>query len=177
MENTYLTEDKLYDILKLIYPDEEIIRDKKIPDQKNLCRPDFRLPNLKLIFEFDGYNHYTTAKRVVNDHHNDLFYESLGYKVIRIPYFIQLNREFYKNILNIDRDDDYIYKNGFIDDKVVLPADFCSLGVARFNKDVNGRFLYCKDEIAHSLYIKYVKLGNRHLVYSKDIKVDNIEWI
>ena len=74
---TYLTEEKLGEILSKIYTNEIIIHNKKIPEYKNLCRPDYRLPNLKLIFEFDGSNHYTSSKRIISDLKNDNFYFQL----------------------------------------------------------------------------------------------------
>ena len=58
----------------------------------------------------------------------------MGYTVIRIPYFIQMNKQVLYNLINlgdINLDDVTIdlitssYKDGFIDNKAVRIKDFC----------------------------------------------------
>lgn len=167
LDNTYLTEEKLGKILDIVYPNEEIIHNKKIPEYEEKCRPDYRLPNLKLIFEFDGSTHFTNPKRIIMDEKNDLFYESLGYKVIRVPYFVQMDANFFINILNLNIGRIYNYPNGFIDEKAQLPAEFCNLGIRKFYDllKVGGLYEYCCKEIFESLGEKVKLLGDERLVY------------
>lgn len=146
----YLTELKLGEILKDIFPDEIIINNKKIIGYKELCRPDYQIPNKKLIFEFDGPTHYTSPKRILKDIENDKFYNSIGFTVIRIPYFIQIDKDFYSNILNIDRESLYNFPNGFISDVIVLPAEYCYAGINKFLNDLE-RFKYASNDIINSL--------------------------
>lgn len=56
-------------------------------------RPDYRCEELKLIVEFDGIPHYQKPDVILRDKDNQIIYESFGYKVVRIPYFIQLTNE------------------------------------------------------------------------------------
>ena len=166
LTDDYLDEEKLGQVLEIIYPNEKIIHNRKIPGYKELCRPDYRLPNLNLIFEFDGSTHFTNPKRIIMDEKNDIFYKSLGYRVIRIPYFIQMNSEFFKNILNLDIGNLYNYPNGFIDNRAALPAEFCSLGLRKYIKNIKVDYGYCLDEIKQSLEVKIKQLGDERLVVS-----------
>lgn len=146
----YLTEQKLVDFLKL-YIDKEGISNRNFLSYK--FRPDFVSHKEKLVVEFDGYLHYTKAETIVNDYHKDAIIQNSGYSVIRIPYFVQLDKLVMQNAFF-----DYIlepfdlvnYPHGFVDSKAVLPADFCSLGVERFRKDLI-RFAYIADDILESL--------------------------
>ena len=60
-KNNYLTESKLSNLLKEIYPSEEFEHDKKVPNSDINLRPDYRSDELKLIVEFDGYRHYSVS--------------------------------------------------------------------------------------------------------------------
>ena len=64
-------------------------------------RPDYRSETLKMIVEFDGIQHYTKPDIIEKDARNTKLYESIGYKVIRIPYFIQLSNAAVKTIFGV----------------------------------------------------------------------------
>ena len=98
MNSVYLTEDLLGNALQKIIPGHWI-RDKKFVGR---TRPDFRNDVAKLIVEFDGSTHYTSAKRIVADKAKDLAEARAGYKVIRIPYFVQLSAQTIKLLFSID---------------------------------------------------------------------------
>lgn len=92
------------DYLKVIFPEikpEQWIHDTAIGHGKRI-RPDYRCDELMLIIEFDGVQHYQKPDRMRQDKANQEFYESLGYKVVRIPYFIQLTNEVVKIMFGRD---------------------------------------------------------------------------
>lgn len=81
--------------LKVIFPDvDDWIHDKTISSLpagvKLRTRPDYRSEKLKMIVEFDGLQHYSNPNKIEIDKKNTENYINLGYKVVRIPYFIQL---------------------------------------------------------------------------------------
>jgi hypothetical protein len=121
-------------------------------------RPDFISHRKKIVVEFDGYLHYTKAKTILDDMTKDAILLSDGYCVIRVPYFVQLD----KRVMNIlfgeflEPFDFNNYPHGFVDQKAVLPADFCSLGVQRFKSDLE-KFDYIRDEILDSLKMKNLR--------------------
>ena len=73
--------------LKEIYPRvTDWVHDKVIPHSGRLLRPDYRSETLKMIIEFDGFPHYQQPDTIKKDGESKAFYETLGYKVVRIPY-------------------------------------------------------------------------------------------
>ncbi len=80
-------------------------------------------------------------------------FTSLGYKVIEIPYFVQLSRDVIKHMFNIDLDIEQTYPHGFIDKDAMLPLDFCCLGIERFESDLET-FGFIKEDILSSLRTK-----------------------
>jgi len=135
--NNYLTETKLGVILETLYPEMEFIHNKIVPNSGLRSRPDYRCEELKLIVEFDGHYHFTNPKTILSDVTKDNAYESMGYTVIRIPYFIQINRHtaklfFDSSKCGLLRVEDF--PQGFITLNAITPASFCSLGVELFYK-------------------------------------------
>lgn len=100
-KDTGLHRTGLDEYLKVIFPDIsafEWIHDKTIDGLRKKIRPDYRCERLKMIIEFDGVQHYQKPERIKADYENQAIYEELGYKVIRIPYFIQLSNDVVKQI-------------------------------------------------------------------------------
>jgi hypothetical protein len=147
----YLTEHKLVTFL-LTFIDPDGIHNKQF--MKHRFRPDFVSHKHKFIVEFDGYLHYTKAKTILDDYRKDKIIFDEGYTIQRIPYFVQLDRKVMDHLFSsymINETHDYIkYPHGFIDDKAILPADFCTLGVKRFKEDLD-KFEYISKEILNSL--------------------------
>jgi very-short-patch-repair endonuclease len=163
----YLTEEKLCNIISEIYINEQIIFDKAYPGHK--FRPDIYLPTKKIVIEFDGHLHYTLAKTVINDINKENILLKDGVKLVRIPYFVQLSTEIFKNIFDIDFIFNQIYPHGFISEKVILPADFCELGIERFLNDLE-KFNFIKNDIIKSLKDKINIIDNKRLVIPKVIE-------
>lgn len=160
----FLTEEILFSYLKIIYPGYEWVHDKSFIKGKRV-RPDYRCEELKVIVEFDGYNHYNSTSRIISDINNTELYESFGYKVVRIPYFVQMSSVVIKHLFNVDVIIEQTFPQGFVSDSVydLLPCDFTVLGIEKFKKDLE-RFDYIKDEIIESLKIKIEKLKDKRLV-------------
>ena len=98
----------LEDYLAVIFPD--ISEDNWIHDKafgvhggnKYGIRPDYRCDKLNLIIEFDGLPHYQNPETISRDKANQKVYEDNGYKVVRIPYFIQFTNEVVKQLFGVD---------------------------------------------------------------------------
>ena len=91
--------------LEVIFPDTtDWIHDKAfgIHGKENYrIRPDYRSDSLKLIVEFDGMPHYTDPAVIIKDDKNTDIYEKNGYKVVRIPYFIQLTNDAVEKLFGV----------------------------------------------------------------------------
>src|SRR5215472_16076094 len=55
-------------------------------------RPDYHNDCHKLVVEFDGDQHYRSSRVILGDVERDAFFTANGFRVIRIPYFVQLSR-------------------------------------------------------------------------------------
>lgn len=100
-KETGLNRTGLEDYIKFIFPEipeDHWVHDKSIPNSGRRIRPDYRCEDLKLLIEFDGLQHYQQPDKIRKDRETQTLYESLGYKVIRIPYFIQLTNEVVKTM-------------------------------------------------------------------------------
>jgi len=164
--NDYLTEQNLGMHLTNIFQ-KEWIHDKAFITRK---RPDYRNDILKLIVEFDGPQHYTNSTRILQDYERDKFYTNNGYKTVRIPMFVQLDSRTIDALFGLKLNYNCNYKHGFISDAstLILPADYCELGIERFQQDL-VRFACIKDDIIESLKIKVQKLKDIRLVLPKSL--------
>lgn len=152
----------LNEYLKVIFPDiDDWVHDKALGLTVNnkVCRkrPDYRSEKLKMIVEFDGIQHYTMPDRIKNDVLSTKFYESLGYKVVRIPYFIQLTNKAVKYFFNVDVKEPLFNENIHSMDKNDrnTPAFLCGAGVLRMIEEfkyhpeqyrVNKEFLISQND-------------------------------
>ena len=158
----YLTEENLVEFTKE-FVSQDLILDKQFKPYK--FRPDVLIQKQKIILEFDGYLHYTQPNIILKDYEKNNILKNLGYKIIRIPYFVQLDEKTIKYIfpdLLVYRISEY--PHGFIDKKAILPAAFCELGIKRFIDDLE-KFNFIKNDIIESLENKIKELGNILLVY------------
>ena len=137
MQGKYLTEKLLGEVLEVLYPDYEWLHDKKFQTEEATYnyRPDYCCHELKMCVEFDGPDHFMKANVIQADFKKDSILEELGYEVIRIPYFIQLDTEGIRYFFNLSVEFDYGFKHGFVSKGVNLPANFCEQGIWKF-KDI-----------------------------------------
>ena len=106
-KDTGICRTGLEEYLAVIFPDvDDWVHDKttgllKDDGKKSRVRPDYRSEQLKMIVEYDGLPHYTSPDQWEKDESNQAFYESYGYKVIRVPYFIQLTNAVVEKLFGI----------------------------------------------------------------------------
>ncbi len=105
-KDTGLHRTGLEEYLAVIFPTvKDWIHDRalgEVAERMIRSRPDYRSEQLKLIVEFDGLQHYTKPDKVQKDLDLTTTYQSLGYKVTRIPYFIQLSNKAVKTLFDVD---------------------------------------------------------------------------
>lgn len=140
----------------------------------------------KYIFEFDGPTHYTQEKVIIRDRDLEKYCDLNMIRLIRVPYFMQFNEEFF-NVYWVDsRDFDETpfpysvqYKHGFYDRKIVYPIDYNASGVQRFIRelrflrDISNDSEYMLDSIMDSLRLN-INEHNKTLIIS-DAVIDAIE--
>lgn len=112
---THLPRTGLDQYLKVIFPKtndwkyNEKIPKAEVPTEIGYRKftPDYRSKSLKIIVEFDGiphYKYYNEDNEETNE--KQQYYFSLGYKVVRIPYFIQLTTKVVSQLFNLEIKDE-----------------------------------------------------------------------
>lgn len=155
----FLTEKSLVEFVVDLYHEDEYATNKKIRDIDYSCRPDYVNYTKKLIVEFDGFRHYNDAKTILKDQEKDKIFSDSGYKVVRWPYFIQLSTSSVLHYLGIELSIEMKYPHGFIDSRALLPADFNSLGLERFKREL--------EELPRDIYLD-IKLSLDELILKND---------
>lgn len=140
-KDTGLHRTGLEDYLKVIFPEvNDWIHDKalgEINGNKYKSRPDYRSEKLKIIIEFDGLQHYTKPDIIEKDYRLTTVYTELGYKVVRIPYFIQLTNKAVKTLFNINVSEN-LFDESFSSlgiQGLNTPAYLCPAGVKRMAQE------------------------------------------
>ena len=90
--------DKILEILKIFLElkKTDIVVNKKFFNTKR--RPDYRIDKYKLIFEYDGPDHYRNPFKIYSDKRKFNEYKNKGYRVVRWPYYMQLSKDAAKYI-------------------------------------------------------------------------------
>ncbi len=168
--NAFLTEKKLIDYLRLIFPNEIWTSNRKIPGSSINSRPDYYNDKLKIIIEFDGDStanlkgHYSNAETILKDYKKDKVYKEIGLKVIRIPYFVQMSIDSIHDLFGIEGIKvEQVYPHGFWNKDAKLPVDYNELGISRFENDLI-RLPSIRNDIIDSLKTKITEFGNIDLV-------------
>ena len=144
----------LEEYLRVIFPEiseSQWIQNKTVKGCGRL-RPDYRCDDLRLIIEFDGTHHYSNPERIQKDNKNETIYKSLGYKVVRIPFFIQLTNEVIK--IMFDRD----------------VSEFM------FNPTIPSMGKKCHNTPAYCCHSGLVRMAHEFKKYPQQYKV-NIEYL
>ena len=131
----------LDDYLKVIFPStDDWVHDKAIGVVNGILyrsRPDYRSEKLRLIVEFDGLQHYTKPDIIEKDIKTTELYQNFNYKVVRIPYFIQLTNKAVKTLFGVDVTemlfDESIPSLGIEGQNT--PAYLCPAGLIRMAKE------------------------------------------
>ena len=162
-KDTGLHRTGIEEYLTVIFPEvdsNDWIHDKPIEGIGRRIRPDYRCEKLKLIIEFDGVQHYQKPDRIKADLENQKVYIKNGYKVIRIPYFIQLSNNVVKLMFGRD-----------VQEKL-FDESIPSLGVKGCNTPA-----YCCPEGLKRMAREFHKYPTQYMVNLKALEDMNDEYL
>lgn len=175
MIKEHLTEKLMKLFLEDHFKDIQIIHNKTLKINDLSFRPDFYLPEINLIVEFNGYYHYQDTSTIIKDYQKRQVLSTNNIHMIEIPYFIQFNtkeiiQKYFGNYLENPRPFN-VYPNGFHNSKALLPSNFCHDGVLRFMSDLDflGNDIRC--EIMDSLESIYQKRLNKMKSYQSEFDI------
>ncbi len=102
------------------------------------------------IVEYDGDAHYRDPLKIKVDSEKDATAISLGYKVVCIPYWVQLDSETLSHYFGLRASIEQDFPHGFITTKL-FPGSYCEMGVSRFRKELASLPLGVSDTVIRSL--------------------------
>ena len=136
--NNKLHKTGLNEYLKVIFPNRNFVHDTKVEGVDGRKRPDYYSNEpTKLIVEFNGLPHYTKPDIILRDKIKQKLFEDNGYKVVMIPYFIQLTNKAVKTLFGVDVKEPLFDENIpslFVSDGCT-PAFLCPEGIKRMAED------------------------------------------
>lgn len=157
-------------LLDMIYPGCEVSIMKSIPteylearnavDSCSMYIVDVLLESESIVVFVDTAEYYRDAQRIMYRERQQKRLSDAGYKVVRIPFFVQLNREtvqhFFGKLISDKYDCDFM--SGFyeLDDynsgpNPYTPANMCSMGWNNFLADVMSLPKKTYNEVMKSL--------------------------
>lgn len=161
----YLSEGLLGCYVRHIFKNCEVIHNKQVPNSGLKTRPDYRIDDLMLIIEFDGNRHFQQSGTQRRDLIKDNIYMEMGYKIIRIPYFVQMDSSaleyfFGEYLGDIDTSEiSSYYPHGFVDMSCTYPSDFNAYGTFVYKEYINNLPQEVVDGIKNSYSHKYTNDG------------------
>jgi hypothetical protein len=143
----YLTEDKLMKVLSDIFNQDFYSIRREVRALPTKRRFDFlidvidNLGNTKPLYhiEFDGDQHYRDTMVILSDIVKEEIASNMGYRTIRIPFWVQLTNETFKywfHDIGFNVNISQNFKHGFWETKK-FPASFCSIGLNRYINELN----------------------------------------
>ena len=137
-KDTGLHRTGLEQYLKVIFPNvNDWIHNKSCSEWERKVRPDYRSESLKLIIEFDGLQHYNNIEKIIDDIEKTEYYKKIGYKVVRIPYFIQLTNKAVKILFDVDVSEELFDEtiSSLGNKGRNTPAYLCPAGIVRMARE------------------------------------------
>jgi hypothetical protein len=110
----------------------------------------FRSGGTTVLVEWDGPEHYRDSLKIRADRQKDGLAAANGMRLVRVPYWVQLDRVMARHWFDLEADIEQTFRHGFITTKL-LPASFCELGVARFKRDLEALPAVVREAVIVSL--------------------------
>lgn len=187
-----MNEKALIDVAALLMPEFEWISQKRFYYDPNNKRRFFKVDcvsmNARIVIEYEGPNHYTDVWRNQRDNKRLKYFEGLGFRFLRWPYYCQLTQavasHFFGNhdyaayltcISNIYGTDseDQILACGFHTTKNT-PSNFTYLGVDRFIAELSELPIVVKSQVAETLRRYCRDEDNSNMVIGEDERLHDL---
>lgn len=161
----FLTQSKLETALKYIVGEENWLGEEVCLTSSKKYRWDmvFQYNGKKWVVEFDGPRHYRDAMVICRDREKDEIAKGLGYKTVRIPYWVQLTTETLMYYFGIEKCIEQSFSHGFITTKE-YPASFCPDGIEIFGNQLRVLPRHARRMVFDSLVEKISKHGEKSVI-------------
>lgn len=163
--NGYLVQAKLEEALKALVGHAWIGRELQVPESRRRWDMAYRIQNTTVVVEFDGDEHYRNTLKIKVDREKDRVAEGLGYRVVRIPYWVQITTETLQHFFGLVGVVNQDFPHGFIATKV-FPASFCELGLIRFSSELELLPVSVRQAVMESLRARVNEHGIEYVIPS-----------
>jgi hypothetical protein len=131
----FLTEQSLADALKKLSGPRWHGTQVQLPGSRYKWDAAYKAGRKLVLVDYDGDAHYCSSLRVKYDILKDREAHAAGHKVVRVPYWVQLDDRTLRYYFGLPGHIDQAFAHGFITTRV-FPASFCELGVERFRREL-----------------------------------------
>jgi hypothetical protein len=159
----HLLQPKLEAALSELLGDAWRGRELPVPGTRRRWDMAYELRGQTTVVEFDGDEHYRGSLKIRADRDKDRIALDLGYRIVRIPYWVQLTTETLEFYFGLQAQVVQDFPHGFITTKV-FPASFCELGVARFRSELFSLPASVRDAVIASLRDRINDYGREYVI-------------
>jgi hypothetical protein len=161
----YLTESKLSKALQELLPNHWLGEQVPLADTRQRWDMAYRIDGKVTVVEYDGDEHYRHSLKIKGDRAKDEVARSLGWRVVRFPYWIQLDTTTLKHFFSLESTVEQSFPHGFITTKL-FPASFCELGIERFRAELLSLPGSVRQEVLSSLRERITEQGVQYVLPS-----------
>jgi len=138
-------------------------REVRLPTSRRRWDMSYEIGDIVTVVEFDGDEHYRHTLKIKTDREKDAVALEHGFRVIRIPYWIQLTSETLVHYFGLTADIAQDFPHGFITTKI-FPASFCELGLIRFKSELDSLPSQVKVAVVASLRDRTTEHGVQYVL-------------
>src|SRR3990170_2184474 len=121
---SYLTESKLAAALRQLVGDAWAGGQVSLPGSRRRFDMAFRSRGTTVLVEYDGDEHYRDSLKIRADRQKHALAEANAMRLIRVPYWVQLDRAMAQYWFGLEADIEQSFPHGFITTRL-FPASFC----------------------------------------------------
>jgi hypothetical protein len=116
-----------------------------------------------VLVEYDGPEHYRDSVKIRADRQKDDLAAANGMRLVRVPYWVQLDRMMARHWFGLEADIEQSFPHGFITTKL-FPASFCEFGVMRFRRELEALPAAVREAVIRSLRDRAAKYGIEYVL-------------
>jgi hypothetical protein len=162
----YLTEKKLATALQQLTGNSWAGQQVALPESRRKWDMAFRQNGTIVLAEYDGDDHYRDSLKVKADRQKDQVARKNGMRVVRVPYWVQLDSLTLQIYFGLSADIRQGFPHGFITTKL-FPASFCELGIARFKNELDVLPAQVRAAVVQSLRERVLEHGLEYVLPSR----------
>ena len=188
-----MTEKNLLITASIFWPDGDWGSQKRFKydpnNQRKYYMVDCFSDKMKIIWEYEGPDHYEDVWKLKRDEERAKYFEDIGYKFLRWPYWLQLTKDvakYYfeksynedkylqaiKKIYKVDKPE-FVLSPGFHESKNT-PANYVANGVRRFMKELDELPRSAKAQLAEGLRRYIEDVGDKYLVIGEQKSFEDL---